>query len=61
MSSAVRRTWRRLVHAYDRLCARDDAVTHGFTVPSGVWACDRCNQPHLEFSSLLRHVRTEHP
>lgn len=61
MPSAVRRTLRRLVHTYHRLCARDDAVTHGFTVPSGVWACDRCHESHLELSSLLRHVRTEHP
>ncbi|HLV74824.1 hypothetical protein FHX41_4716 [Actinomadura hallensis] len=61
MSSAVRRAWRRLALAYHRLCARDDAVTHGFAVPSGVWACDRCHQPHLELAALLHHVRTEHP
>uniref|UniRef100_UPI003F49818C hypothetical protein n=1 Tax=Spirillospora sp. CA-290852 TaxID=3240041 RepID=UPI003F49818C len=60
MPSAVRRTWRRLVLTYYLLCARDDAATHGFTVPSGVWACDRCHQAHLERSSLLHHVRTEH-
>lgn len=60
MSSAVRRAWRRLVSTYQWLCARDDAATHGFTVPSGVWACDRCHQPHLELSTLVQHVRTEH-
>ena len=61
MSSSVRRTWRRLVRGYHRLCARDDAAARGVTVPSGVWACERCHQVHLELSSLLRHVRTEHP
>lgn len=60
MSSAVRRTWRRLVQAYIRLCARDDAAAHGYTVPTGVWACTRCHQPHLELASLNYHLRTEH-
>ncbi|TMR03123.1 hypothetical protein ETD83_11075 [Actinomadura soli] len=61
MSSAVRRTWRRLVQTYHLLCARDDAAAHGYTVPSGVWACVRCHQPHLELSALHRHLRTDHP
>ena len=60
MSSAVRRTWRGLVHRYQQLCAKDDAAAHGFKVPSGVWACMRCHEPHLEFATLQRHLRTEH-
>ncbi|WP_433463698.1 hypothetical protein ACQPZP_35110 [Spirillospora sp. CA-142024] len=60
MSSAVRRTWRRLVQTYTLLCARDDAAARGFTVPSGVWACARCHQPHLELATLNHHLRTEH-
>ncbi|GAA1776089.1 MULTISPECIES: hypothetical protein [Actinomadura] len=61
MSSAVRRTWRRLVQSYTALCARDDAAKHGVTIPSGIWACVNCHQPHLELSSLQYHLRTEHP
>ncbi|TDD35065.1 hypothetical protein E1287_14920 [Actinomadura sp. KC06] len=61
MSSAVRRTWRRLVQTYHVLCARDDAAARGYTVPSGVWACVRCHQPHLELAALRHHLRTEHP
>ncbi|RKS76900.1 hypothetical protein BZB76_2267 [Actinomadura pelletieri DSM 43383] len=60
MSSAVRRTWRRLVQTYHQLCARDDAAAHGFTVPTGVWSCVRCHQPHLELATLHHHLRTEH-
>ncbi|MFA1538507.1 hypothetical protein [Actinomadura monticuli] len=61
MSLAVRRTWRRLVQTYTALCARDDAAKHGVTIPSGVWACVRCHEPHLELSALQHHLRTEHP
>ncbi|MFB4306547.1 hypothetical protein [Actinomadura sp. GTD37] len=61
MSSAVRGTWRRLVQTYTTLCARDDAAKHGVTIPSGVWACMRCHEPHLELSTLQRHLRMEHP
>ncbi|MEV4674909.1 MULTISPECIES: hypothetical protein [Actinomadura] len=60
MSSAVRRTWRRLVQSYITLCARDDAAKHGYSIPTGVWSCVRCNQPHLELSTLNHHLRTEH-
>ncbi|TYB45275.1 hypothetical protein [Actinomadura chibensis] len=60
MSSAVRRTWRRLVQRYTLLCARDDAAERGVTIPSGIWACVRCHQAHLELSALHHHLRTEH-
>ncbi|GAA2292076.1 hypothetical protein AB0C84_06975 [Actinomadura sp. NPDC048955] len=60
MSSAVRRTWRRLVQSYNHLCAREDGATRGVTIPSGVWACDRCHAPHLELATLKHHLRTEH-
>ncbi|GAA4231677.1 hypothetical protein GCM10022254_29510 [Actinomadura meridiana] len=60
MSSAVRRTWRRLVQSYNQQCARDDAAAHGYSVPTGVWACVRCNEPHLELATLQHHLRTEH-
>jgi hypothetical protein len=43
------------------LCARDDAAKHGVTIPDGIWACVRCQQPHLELSALHHHLRTEHP
>ncbi|MFC4053445.1 hypothetical protein ACFOY4_27480 [Actinomadura syzygii] len=58
MSSAVRRTWRRLVQSYTLLCARDDAAERGVTIPSGIWACVRCHQAHLELSTLHHHLRT---
>lgn len=61
MSSAVRRTWRRLVRSYIALCARDDAAEYGVTIPSGIWACANCHQGHLELASLQYHLRTEHP
>jgi hypothetical protein len=60
MSTAIRRTWRGLVQAYHLLCARDDGAARGFSVPSGVWACERCHEPHLELSTLDHHLRTDH-
>ncbi|GLY88205.1 hypothetical protein [Actinoallomurus iriomotensis] len=55
MTSFCRSLARRTSRAYHIVCARDDAASHRFAVPEGVWVCDECDVVLLDAADVSRH------
>jgi hypothetical protein len=47
---------RRTSRAYHIACARDDAASHKFTAPDGVWVCGGCEAVLLNARELSLHT-----
>jgi hypothetical protein len=41
-------------------CARDDARTHGLSIPSGLWSCGDCRFVSLDALGFHRHLQLAH-
>ncbi len=60
LSQALRRLGRRVGRAYHLVCARDERITRGLPLPSGVWACHLCRWISLDHGTHLLHVAVAH-
>jgi hypothetical protein len=56
----VRRCLRKIVRAYDLLCAREDAHAWNLVIPAGVWLCQRCPHVTFDIARLNDHYRYAH-
>jgi hypothetical protein len=57
---ALQRLGRRIALTYHHICAREDRLALGITLPAGVWACHACRWMGFEQSAHVFHVAMSH-
>jgi ribosomal protein L37AE/L43A len=49
---------RRVVLAYQLICAREDARNRGLSLPQGIWRCEHCGLITWDQQTFAAHSRT---
>lgn len=57
ISSRCVRVRRRVVLAYQHICAREDARRHGLSLPLGAWRCEHCGLIAWDQQTFATHSR----